>query len=241
MELVDIVAGRLARLAVDGDAIPHGVLHDEHPDLFELLSQLLDVEIDDTVVDIDIRLVVEDIEGAGNIDFKRGCDVLRFFFVLLPQLVIEVFKNRHILRLGVAQILPIDQPHTAVDDGLLHRLQAVLAADDQLTEGQNEIGFKGKWVFIIAIIEVQIHWVEVVAGGGRDFDDLPVQALYKRAILRFRVADDDVVIRDEEDIGDLALGGEAFAAARCAEDEPVRVFVKKNFFITGNISRFDML
>ena len=80
-----------------------------------------------------------------------------------------------------------------------------------------------------------------MSAGGRDLHYLPVQVLHQRPVLRLRVADDDIVIGDEEHVGDLTLGGEGLAAARGAQDQAVRVFVKKNFFITGNISRFDML
>lgn len=42
VEIQDIVAGGLALFPVDRDAVPHRVLHHQHPDLFELLAQLLD-------------------------------------------------------------------------------------------------------------------------------------------------------------------------------------------------------
>ena len=42
VHLVDVVAGRLAGGPVDGDAVPHLVLDHQHPDLFQLLAQLLD-------------------------------------------------------------------------------------------------------------------------------------------------------------------------------------------------------
>ena len=80
-----------------------------------------------------------------------------------------------------------------------------------------------------------------MSAGGRDLNDLALQALDQGVILALRIADGDVVLGDEKGIGDLTLCGEGLAAARGAQDQAVRVFVKKNFFITGNISRFDML
>jgi len=68
-----------------------------------------------------------------------------------------------------------------------------------------------------------------------------MKPFHQRIILAFRVTDDDVVTGNEKRVGDLAFCAEGLAAARCTEDKAVRVFVKKNFFITGNISRFDML
>ncbi len=77
MHLVDVVAGGLAGGPVDGDAVPHLVLHHQHPDLFQLLAQLLDVVADNAVVDVHVAAVVEHVEGAGHIDFQRRGDVLR--------------------------------------------------------------------------------------------------------------------------------------------------------------------
>ena len=88
MHLVDVVAGGLVSSAVDGNAVPHLVLHHQHTDLFQLLAQLLDVIADDAVVDVHIALVVEHIEGAGYIDFKGRSDILGFLFLLFPKQVI---------------------------------------------------------------------------------------------------------------------------------------------------------
>ena len=69
--------------------------------------------------------------------------------------------------------------------------------------------------------------------GGGDFDDLPVQPLDQRTVLRFGVADDNVIVGDEKDVGDLALGCKGFAAAGCAENQTIGVFVKRNFLGAG--------
>ena len=45
----------------------------------------------------------------------------------------------------------------------------------------------------------------------------------QRIILTLRVADDHVVLRDEEDIADLALGGEGFTGTRRTQDQAVGV------------------
>lgn len=50
-------------------------------------------------------------------------------------------KDGHILRLGVVEVVLIHHPHTAVNNGFLHRLQTVLAAYNQLTQGEDEIRF----------------------------------------------------------------------------------------------------
>ena len=114
MELVHIVAGGLTQPPVDGDAVPHLILDNQHTELLQLLAQLLDVVADNAVVDIHIGAVVEHIEGAGDVDLQRRGDELRLLFLLRPQGIIEIAQDGHILRPGVGEILLIDLPHTAV-------------------------------------------------------------------------------------------------------------------------------
>ena len=59
-----------------------------------------------------------------------------------------------------------------------------------------------------------------------------MQAAHKGVILRFRVADDDVV-GNEKSVCDFPLRRKALAAAGGAEDQPVGVFVKRNFLGAG--------
>ena len=87
--------------AVDGDAVPHLVLDHQHPDLFQLLAQLLDVVADDAVIDVDRSAVVEHVQGAGNVDFQRRGDVLRLLFLLGAEQVIQILQDGHVLRARV--------------------------------------------------------------------------------------------------------------------------------------------
>ena len=56
-----------------------------------------------------------------------------------------------------------------------------------------------------------------------DLNDLAAQAFDQRAVLRFRVDDDNVVIRGQRDLRDLALGGKGFAGAGDTENEAIAV------------------
>ena len=47
---------------VDRYPVPNLVLDDEHPDLFQLFSQLLNVKADDPVIDIHVCPVVKHIQ-----------------------------------------------------------------------------------------------------------------------------------------------------------------------------------
>jgi len=97
-----------------------------------------------------------------NIDFKGGCDALCLRLLLIPQNVVEVFEDRHFLRLGVCKKLLIDHADATVNDGLLHRLQAVLAADNQLTHGEDEVGFQRQWVFLFGVVRVDVQRIDVI-------------------------------------------------------------------------------
>ena len=77
VHFVDIVAGGLVSFAVDRHAVPYLILHDEHTDLLKLFAKLLDVVAHHTAVNIHIGAVVEDVQAAGNIDFKSGGDMTK--------------------------------------------------------------------------------------------------------------------------------------------------------------------
>ena len=165
--------------------------------------------------------MVEHIQRTGDIDFKGGGDVLRFFFILRTEGVIQVLQQRHILRFRVIEVVPVDD--AAVDDGLFHRGKPVLAADDQLTQRQNEVGFQAQRVIIVAVIQIQVHRIDVAGrtvvalAGGRQLNDLTVQALHQRCIFALRVTDDDVILgADEERIGDLTFCRKRLTAAGSA-------------------------
>ena len=209
--------------AVDGNSVPHLILHNQHTELLELLAEFADVIADEAVVDIHIRSVIEDVQRAVNIDFKGSCDALCLRFLLISQNVVEVFEDRHFLRLGVCKKLLIDHADTAVNDGLLNRLQAVLAADNQLTHGEDEVGFQRQRVFLFGVVRVDVQRIDVIRADRRDADDLTAELLNKGEILGFGVADDDVILRDEEGVRHFTLGGEGLTGTGCAEDQPVGV------------------
>ena len=168
--------------------------------------------------------MVEHIQRAGDIDFQSRGNKLRFLFLLLAQTVIQITKDGHILRLGVVEVVLIHHPHTAVNNGFLYGLQAVLTAHNQLTQGQNKVRFQRKRIFLVAVIEVDIHGVDVVPGGGRNLDDLSLQPLHQREVFALRIAYHDVIARGKEHIGYFPLGGEGLAGTGGAENQTVGIF-----------------
>ena len=63
----------------------------------------------------------------------------------------------------------------------------------------------------------------MIGRGRGDFNDLAAQAFDQRAILGFGVDDDNVVIRGQRDLRDLALGRKGFAGAGDTENEAIAV------------------
>ncbi len=123
VELIDVVARSLAGLAVARHAVPDLVLHDQHPELFELLAQLLYVVADHAVIDVHVRPVIEHVEAAGDVNLQRRGEELRLFLVLRAETVVQVLENRHILGARVGEVVPVDHADAAVYDGLFDRLQ----------------------------------------------------------------------------------------------------------------------
>ena len=87
---------------------------------------------------------------------------MRFFFILRPEEIIQIFQNRHILWPGIIQIILIDQSDTTVDYGFLNRLQAILATDHQLTKREYKIRLQGQRAFFVGVVQVQVHWVDEI-------------------------------------------------------------------------------
>ena len=167
--------------------------------------------------------MIEDVQRAVNIDFKGSCDALCLRFLLISQNVVEVFKDRHFLRLGVCKKLLIDHADAAVNDGLLNRLQAVLAADNQLTHGEDEVRFQRQRVFLFGVVRVDVQRIDIIRADRRDADDLTAEFLHEGEILGFGVADDDVILRDEEGVRHFALCGEGLTGTGRTQDQPVGV------------------
>ena len=142
------------------------------------------VVADDAIVDVYIGAVVEQVQGAFHIDFQSRSNMVGFLFVLLEQGVVQVLKDGHILRAGVGKIFAVNQMHTAVNDGFLHRQQPFLAAHHKFTEGKDKVSFQGKRVIFLGVVGIDVHRVDELGTVGADFDDLTFQPIYQRRIPR---------------------------------------------------------
>ena len=221
MELVHEIPGRPANSPVDGNGVPHRILDNKHPRLFQVLAQALDVKADKAVGDVHGGTVVEEVEGAVHIQVQCLGHPVGLRDVLGQQGIHQVAQNRHILRPGVGKVGLVDHLHRSVNDRLFDGLQAGLAAHDKLTEGQHEIAFQRQRVFFLGVVEVDVKGIHIVGAGRGQPDHLTAQPLHQGRILVLRVADDDIILGHQHDEGDLPLAAHGFAAAGRAEHKAV--------------------
>ena len=71
MELVHEIPGRPTDSLVDGDGIPHRILDNEYPRLFQVLAQALDVKADKAIGDVHGGTVVEEVQRTVHIQVRR--------------------------------------------------------------------------------------------------------------------------------------------------------------------------
>ena len=166
MKFVHEIPGGPSNGAVHRDGVPHRVLDNEHPRLFQILAEALDIEADKAVADIHGGTVVEEVERAVYIQVERLSHALRLRDALRHERVQQIAQHGHILRPRVREVRLIDHLHSTVNDGFLDCLQPCLAAHDKLTEGQHEIAFQRQRVFFLAVIEVDIQRIHIVAAVG---------------------------------------------------------------------------
>lgn len=166
MEFIDVITGASAFRPVGGHAAPDLVLDDEHAQLLQLLTQFLDVKADQAVLDIYVGPVVEDVERAADIDLQRRRNESGFLFRLLQKDSVQISKDGDIFRLGLIEIGLIHHANTTVDDSLFDGLEALSAADDELTQGENEVRFQGQRALVLGVIQVDVHGIDVVTTGG---------------------------------------------------------------------------
>ena len=223
MELVNVVSGGFTGTSVGCHTPPNLILNNQHTDFLQLIAKLLDVIADQTVIDVHIGSIVEQLQRTLHIDFQCSRHMMGFFLVLLEKCVIQILKNGHIFRNRIVKISLVNLMHTTVNNRLFNGLQAVLTSHNQLAEGKNEVCFQGNRVIILRVVDIDVHGIDIVGTGRTDLDYLTFKLVNQRRIFCFRVADDNVIIRHEERIGNLTLCGEGFTGTRRTKDKPIGI------------------
>ena len=168
--------------------------------------------------------MVEQVQTALDVDLQCGGNMVGFFLGLLEQGIVQVLKDGHILRAGVRKIFAVDQMHTAVDDGFLHRQQPFFAAHHQFTQRKNKVSFQGKRIIFLRIVGVDVHGIDELGAVGADFDDLTFQPIHQRRILSLWIVHNNIIVRHQKSVCDFTLCRETFARAGSTQNQAIGIF-----------------
>ena len=149
MELVKVAPSSKALGVVGVDRRCDKLVCNVHGDLAEVFAHAFQNDAHHTGIRLDIGGVVEQVEGACAVELQRRCHTPGLRLRLFQQFLIQVLQQRHIPAADPQRQLPVDQPHTAVNDRLFDGLQALLAAHDQLAQGQQEVGLHGQGAVLV--------------------------------------------------------------------------------------------
>ena len=184
MELVKVAPRRNSVVEVGVHRRGHKVVGDVHGDLPQVFPQPLEHDAHHAGGQVHVGGVVKEVEGAGAVELQGRRHPLGLRLRLPEQLFIEVLEQRGLAVPEPQGQLPVDLPHTAVNDGFLNGLQSVLAAHHQLTQGEQEVRLHGQGALVPAQVELDVHRVDVVGAVRRDLDHLAPQPPHQRAHIR---------------------------------------------------------
>ena len=194
---------------------------DVHGDLAEVFAHALQNDADHPGIRLDIGMVIEQVQRAGAVKLQRRDNTLCLRLRLPQQLLVQILQQWHIPAADPQRQLSVDQPHTAVNDRLFNGLQALLAADDQLTQGKQKIGLHGKGAVLVIDTHMNIHGIDMVGTVRGNLNDLSTQALDQRRIFAHRVNHHNAVIGCKEHIDKLTLCRKGFARSCGAKVQTV--------------------
>ena len=135
----------------------------------------------------------------------------------------------------------VDTLNTLINDRAFLSGKPVATADNDLTQGDQEVGLVCDDFHRIAehiVINGDVHRVDVLFGIAGDTDKLSVERRNKRKILTFGIADDNIVHGCQKAVEDLTLNAETLACAWCSEDKPVRIFQAgaiRSYHVSDNV------
>lgn len=145
---------------------------------------------------------------ACYIHFESCRNTLSFRLGLFKHKVVQILQDRHFSRIGICKVITINHSHATVDNGLFDRFKSVLAADNQLTKGEDKVCLQCDRAFVLGVVEVDVKRIDILCGSRRNLDNLTVKTVDKRIILGFGVADDNIVCCGKKSVCNLTLCGE---------------------------------
>ena len=225
MELIEVAPCRHAVFIVGIHRRRDKLIGNVHGDLAEVFSHPLDDDAHHTGIEIDIGGVIEQVEGACAVELQSGRHTAGLGLGLAQKLLIQILEQGRFRCFQPQRHFSVDQPHTAVNDGLFNGLQALLAAHHQLAQGKQKVRLHGKRAVLIADPHLNIHRVDVVGAVRGDLYNLSAQPTHQRGIFSHWVYNDYSILGDgQKHIEQFPLGGEALARAGGAEIQAVGRF-----------------
>ena len=182
---------------------------------------MLDIETNQTVVELHIRPVVEHIQTASDIQFQRSRHLTRFRLRHTAQFIIEIAQNGHVFRHRICEIRLVDHLQSTVNDALLLCSHTGFFIQYQFAQGKDEFRFQPDGFVAIRVIEVDIERVNVVGADGRNAHHLTMKMLDFCVVFAFRIADHHIMISRQHHVSDLALGCKGFAGTGFTHNEAI--------------------
>ena len=140
--------------------------------------------------------MIKEILAAVDEHFKGVCHP-QSDFALLMKLSLQIGEKRHLVlrRLILNEVL-IDTLYALIYNGAFLSRKPVATADNDLTQGDQEVGLVRNDFHRIAehiVINGNVHRVDVLFRVAGDTDKLSVERRNKWEIFTFGIADDNIV------------------------------------------------
>ena len=190
--------------------------------LAKLLTQFADVVGNNAGLRVHIGMPGKGVQCAGNEQFGRQRQPLRFGFRLHLEQTVKVLQRGRRALVTVADVGQIDLLGAATEDGLFFRGHHAVT-DELLKQRQHELRLADDGIALVTIGTIHIQRVDVGVGCGRDADDFTTKGFGQIAELRLRVENEDVILGGKRDLHDFFLGAHALTGAGHAQTEAVAV------------------
>ena len=196
--------------------------HDIQGGGLELFAHLIEVEADDTIINVKIGFVGKHIETALHEQLRRKGQLLRFTLRLSLYLVAPVRERRQPPFAAVFDEVVIDIGGAAVNDGFMERPK-LSDAHLLLANAHHQFRLHGHWVFPGTVAAVDLQRIDMMGTGRGNFQHCALQRPRQFSVLPFRVDHNNVIVGGESDKGDGLFHAEGLAAAGNTQYEAMRV------------------
>ena len=228
MKLIDEYVCPLSLLPVQRHAVQHGICDHQQACRLQLSPKSMDVEHNHTLIEIHVALLAKNVEGTRGIQLQGQCNLLCFRFRLLKQLFAQCTERWD--RRGFI-CLPVYLSNTAVNNGFVLRPNTFFV--DLLYKRHDELRLDYDRV-VLAIAINHIHSIKPVSAssGYPDHRTEISHRFNERCVLAFRITNQDVIIRIQDEESDQFLHAERLTGSGNTKNK--RRLVQQVFLIAHN-------